>query len=85
MLRYFVNTGWRFKASEKILVNRVLLSPIRENIKYPKGLPRKIHCVGSVGTFRILSIVLPTHLVLHYSIPGCGTSVCVWVSVAMET
>ena len=30
--------GWRFKATEKILVNRVLLGPIRGNIKYPKGL-----------------------------------------------
>ena len=28
-------TGWPFKASERILVNRVLW----EDIKYPKGLP----------------------------------------------
>ena len=35
----FQISGWPFKASEKILVNRVLLSPIRENIEYPKGLP----------------------------------------------
>ena len=33
-------SGWPFKASGKKLVNRVLLSPIRENIKYPRGLPR---------------------------------------------
>ena len=40
MVGYWVtHSGWPFKASENILVNRVLLSPIRENIKYPKGLP----------------------------------------------
>ena len=32
--------GGAFKAFEKILVNKILLSPIRENIKCPKALLR---------------------------------------------
>ena len=32
--------GEAFKAFEKIFVNKILLSPIREDIKCPKALPR---------------------------------------------
>ena len=32
MRRLGAYTGWSFQASEKLLVNRVLLSPIREKI-----------------------------------------------------
>ena len=52
-------TGWPFKASEKLLVNRVLLSPIREDIKYPKGLPSK--AFTGVSEERS-SLILPSHL-----------------------
>ena len=32
--------GWAFKAFGKLLLNKILLSPIREDIKCPKALPR---------------------------------------------
>ena len=35
-----VYLGWPFKASEKYSQIGFLLSPIRENIQYPKGLAR---------------------------------------------
>ena len=33
--------GGALKAFEKIVVNKILLSPMRANIKCPKALPRK--------------------------------------------
>ena len=31
--------GWPVNSSEKMLVHWILLSPTKENINYPKGLP----------------------------------------------
>ena len=35
-------TRWGFSSSWKILVNKFILSPIRENIKCPEALPREV-------------------------------------------
>ena len=37
-----LNLGGAFKAFENFLVNKILLSPIRENIKCPKALPSRL-------------------------------------------
>ena len=50
LLRPPILSRWAFKAFKKILVNKILLSPMRENIKCPKALPRfRLRCFGASG------------------------------------